>query len=197
MSVKLAPSDILCEFLEVVIHNIVYIRKLYPETIFSRKRKYGVVVYQCIQPDVNNYITEVLKSVSFHSKKSQLKTIFICFFSAGSVQEKYVLEILNLKNIIDADPLLIDLEQCMRNFILRLHNTINYLDDLSEDATFSVQLQVTTYSNLEFNQTPNYDHFPWVEVNKTENICHSADIVPVHTIESDIFNLQIYIEKPN
>lgn len=104
-----APSDILCELIEVLIHNILYARKVYPDTIFSRRRKYGIPVFQCIQPDVNNYINEALKAVFFHTKKNQLKNIFLCFQSGGSVSEKYVFDVVDLKSI---DERLVHIPHC-------------------------------------------------------------------------------------
>lgn len=195
MSTKTATSDILCEFVEVVIHNILYAKKLYPETIFSSRRKYGVAVYQCIQPDVNEYINEILKAVSFHSKKNQLSKIFLCIHNRDFVCEKYIFEILDLKTTNESDPFLIDLEQFMRNFILKLHNTLDYLEDLDENATFSIRLQVTAYSNLEFNQNPTYENFPWIELYEKDCSDHSADIVPLHSLQSDLIKLQLYVEK--
>ncbi|CAG9859575.1 unnamed protein product [Phyllotreta striolata] len=193
MSVKQASSNILSEFIEVLIHNILYARKVYPDTIFSRRRKYGIPVFQCIQPDVNNYINEVLKAVTFHTRRNQLKKLFVCFHSGGALIEKYVFDIIDVKNLTDSDPFLVNCEQFMRDFILRLHNTLSYLDNLTEDSTFSIRLEVSEYSNLEFNQDPNYEDFPWLQLHENED--NPSDIVPVHSILTSIFKLQVYIEK--
>ncbi|XP_056642316.1 mitotic spindle assembly checkpoint protein MAD2B-like [Diorhabda sublineata] len=195
MSIKTAPSDILCEFVEVVIHNILYAKKLYPEAIFSRRRKYGVAVYQCIQPDVNEYIKEILKAISFHSKKNQLNKIYLCIHNGDFICEKYIFEILDLKTNTESDPFLIDLEQFMRNFILKLHTTLDYLEGLDKNSTFSIRLQVTAYSNLEFNQNPSYENFPWVELYEKDCSDHSVDIVPLNSLQSDVLKLQLYVEK--
>lgn len=37
-------SDILCEFLEVAIHLILYVREVYPSGIFQKRKKYNVPV---------------------------------------------------------------------------------------------------------------------------------------------------------
>ena len=41
---NIVSADILCEFLEVAVHQILYNRELYPLGIFERKRKYNVPV---------------------------------------------------------------------------------------------------------------------------------------------------------
>ncbi|XP_016093912.1 mitotic spindle assembly checkpoint protein MAD2B-like [Sinocyclocheilus grahami] len=37
-------ADILCEFLEVAIHLILYVREIYPSGIFQKRKKYSVPV---------------------------------------------------------------------------------------------------------------------------------------------------------
>ncbi len=37
-------ADILCEFLEVAIHLILYVREIYPSGIFQKRKKYNVPV---------------------------------------------------------------------------------------------------------------------------------------------------------
>lgn len=91
----------LCEFLEVIIHSIIYIRKLYPESIFVRRRKYGIVVYQSTHPQLNEYITDCLKAVDFHSKTQQLKKLVLCINANPSVIEKYVIDVLDIQQKLE------------------------------------------------------------------------------------------------
>ena len=39
-----AASDILCEFLHVMLHGILFTRELYPQGAFERRKMYGVPV---------------------------------------------------------------------------------------------------------------------------------------------------------
>lgn len=41
-------ADILCEFLEVAIHLILYVREVYPSGIFQKRKKYNVPVQVCV-----------------------------------------------------------------------------------------------------------------------------------------------------
>ena len=54
--VDLVSGGVLCEFLEVAFHLILYIREVYPAVVFERRKKYNVPVQvrngftlQCIQ----------------------------------------------------------------------------------------------------------------------------------------------------
>nr|CAI5836984.1 unnamed protein product [Callosobruchus analis] len=188
-------TDILCEFFEVAIHNILYVRKLYPASIFTVKKKFGIPVYQCIHPQVNEYILNSLKAVSFHLKRNHLKQLFICIHKQNILFEKYVFEVLATKNVVDSDALLIEFERSLRNLMLNLFTSQQYVDELPEETTFSVRLQTTAHSSLEFDQSPAYEEFPWVEIKQKDNKCENVNIVPIYTVESDVINFQLYIEK--
>lgn len=42
--VDLVSGGVLCEFLEVAFHLILYIREVYPAVVFERRKKYSVPV---------------------------------------------------------------------------------------------------------------------------------------------------------
>lgn len=91
-------TDILCDFLEVSIHNILYTRKLYPEAIFTPRKKYGVTVYQSEHPILNEYITQVLKAAQAHAQNNQLKQIILCIRSDKVLVEKYIFDVIQFEN---------------------------------------------------------------------------------------------------
>uniref|UniRef100_A0AAR5P4F9 HORMA domain-containing protein n=1 Tax=Dendroctonus ponderosae TaxID=77166 RepID=A0AAR5P4F9_DENPD len=81
--------DVLLEFLEVAIHTAVYLRQLYPESIFVARKKYGVAVFQAVHPEVAKYIQECLKAAGFHASKKQLKRLLVCFEADDIVADRY------------------------------------------------------------------------------------------------------------
>lgn len=85
----------------MVIHNILHTRKLYPETIFELRRKYGIPVYQCIYPDLKEYISECLKAIKFYITKRQLQKIFVCFHVEEEIVEKYIFDVFDFSNIVE------------------------------------------------------------------------------------------------
>lgn len=101
MNHVLDTEDILCEFFEVVIQNILHARKLYPETIFELRKFCGIPVYQCIHPEVKEYITECLKSAKYYISKRRLEKIYLCFHVGEEILEKYTLDIIELKNTVE------------------------------------------------------------------------------------------------
>lgn len=91
----------LVEFFEVVINNILYVRKLYPDAIFEPRKKYGIVVYQIVHPGVKDYIRDCLKAIEFHCKRKQLQRFFVCFESDDKVIDKFAFDILNISEVPD------------------------------------------------------------------------------------------------
>lgn len=57
------------------------------------------MVYQSIHPEVNEYISQCMKAIDFHSKKNQLKKVFISFHTEETVYETYIFEVLNTKTL--------------------------------------------------------------------------------------------------
>ncbi|KRT79793.1 hypothetical protein AMK59_8001, partial [Oryctes borbonicus] len=157
-------ADIACEFFEVTIHNILYIRKLYPHQIFKKTKKYGVIVYQSVHPKINEYIAECLKAIHFHLKLKYLKTVCVCILMKNEVTERYIFDIAHSKDG-NIEDLYIHLERDFRDFCLKLHTASNYLDRLLNDATFIIQLHVSEYNSIEFNENESFQDFPWVQIN--------------------------------
>lgn len=50
-----------------------------------------------------------------------------------------------------------ELEQSVRNFLLKLNASQFYINELPKDTSFSIRLQTACYSNFEFNQDANYE----------------------------------------
>ncbi|XP_017786015.1 PREDICTED: mitotic spindle assembly checkpoint protein MAD2B [Nicrophorus vespilloides] len=185
--------DILCEFLEISVHNILYVRKIYPESIFVPKRKYGVVIHKSQHPLLNDYIAECMKAVHFHANANQLKRLFICIKTASKQLEKFVFDIVKLKSIIESDLLYVKLEQDFRAFSLKLGTSHIYLNPLPADVEFSIQIHTTEYSAIAYNDKPLCDDFPWISLPKFGT--ELKEIIPVHTVDCDHLLVQIYIEK--
>lgn len=95
---KITYVDVLCEFFEVAVHQILYVRKLYPKGAFKKSSKYQCIVYQCIHPELIEYIRECLKAIEYHSKRKELDKLFVCIVNGNKVLERFVFDVLNLSD---------------------------------------------------------------------------------------------------
>ncbi len=48
---------------EVAIHNILYLRQVYPPELFVRRKKFDVPVFQCASDALNDYISGVISEI--------------------------------------------------------------------------------------------------------------------------------------
>lgn len=48
---------------EVSIHTILYVRRIYPAEVFAHRKKWDAPVYQSRHPDLNDYISRAVKAV--------------------------------------------------------------------------------------------------------------------------------------
>ena len=69
--------EILIEFLNVAIHQVLYLRDIYPEEVFASAKQYGVAVKMSRHPDLNLYIAESLTSARQWIRNV---SIFSCWF---------------------------------------------------------------------------------------------------------------------
>lgn len=90
------------EFIEIAVHNIVYSRKIYPETIFIRRHKYGVVIRKIVHPELNDYINKTLKAAYILIKANILDKIAIIFYKPctdNDNEESFLFDNINIENI--------------------------------------------------------------------------------------------------
>jgi hypothetical protein len=52
--------DVLLEFLEALVHQILFVRELYSPELFERQRLYGIAVRRSRHPELNSYISEAV-----------------------------------------------------------------------------------------------------------------------------------------
>ena len=56
-------KNILGEFIEVLIHQIIYLKRVYPDCIYEKRRRFNLPVFMSKMPWVNDYITGVVEEI--------------------------------------------------------------------------------------------------------------------------------------
>ena len=56
-------TDLICEFLEAVTHEILFLRRIYDRDIFARQRLYDIAVHKARHPDLSEFISTTLLSL--------------------------------------------------------------------------------------------------------------------------------------
>lgn len=62
---ELGEFVLLC--IKATIHHVLYLRQLYPRTLFRSEKIFGTCVQSCRHPDVKRYISDVIESLQVSS----------------------------------------------------------------------------------------------------------------------------------
>ncbi|KAJ2286156.1 MAD2 mitotic arrest deficient-like 2 [Coemansia sp. RSA 2526] len=91
----ISKVDVICDFLEVYIHAILYYRKVYPQLLFEDRSAYGIPVKSSRHPELNAYILDVVMAIKteFEKENSPGDVLIDILDSEGDSIESFVLEL--------------------------------------------------------------------------------------------------------
>lgn len=186
-------QDIALEFLAIAFHSILYYTSVYPKSVFETRKKYNLVVYSCIHPEVKQYIDLCLKSIRECLKNGQLsRVVFAITNTEYEPVLKFVFDVHKREDYDEtSDAYLIQAEQNLRAFCLNL-STCDTFKMIPEDASFTIHIHTNEAMAVSMAIDPNFEDFPLVEVNeKSKDL---ENIVPLKSFPIRSFRLESYIE---
>ncbi|KAK2577522.1 hypothetical protein KPH14_003613 [Odynerus spinipes] len=193
---KIVAGDILLEFLEAVINHILYFRKLYPKEIFVKKQIYGTVVHISEQPELNEYLRNVLITIRELLKEDEnnIKAVNFVIYNKHRIPlEKFVFDFVKLQTReINIDPYYLETEEALRTTCLKLSTCDTYLKPLPEDSSFSIEIQTYETARVFLCENPICEDFPWIVEDEIIEMV-TKRLLPVKTVKTDCLNLQIYV----
>lgn len=187
-------ADVTVEFVAVAFHNILYQAAIYPPSVFETRRKYSIVVYHSIHPEINQYIELCLKSIAECLKNNQLSRVE---FALTNVKYepliKFVFDIdRNYEFDETSDAYLVQCEQNIRAFCLKLSSMSDKFKDLPQDCSFSIYLHTNESTAVAIANNPDLESFPLVEVQKKHE--DADNIVPIRRFTVRSYNIDTYVE---
>lgn len=187
--------NILLEFLEVAFHNILFVTDIYPKEIFENRKKYGAPVKYSIHPQVNEYIINCLGVIKELLTNGSLEKVVLAIISETQVEfQRFVFEVDNIQKSPKEDPYLIQLEQSMRSFCLKLASMKSSLKPTPRNSTFSVQMHTIESTAVNLVGNAAMEHFPMIEKETSDN-CITDRIVPIVAINLNELFVQVYAEN--
>ncbi|XP_023336335.1 DNA polymerase zeta processivity subunit [Eurytemora carolleeae] len=186
--------EVFLEFLEIFVHQVVYLREIYPTSIFVKKKKYRTPVMMSEHPWVNEYIERTLTSLLEYIKSPgpHITCIYIVLFSGGILQEKYVVEI-DLQSILTSvsmeDEFWIKLELSFLSCLQRLSQVVqSSLKDLPEDIEWWLEVETTESGLLKLTKSLDWG----IASSRSTTPSTNGILVPIISIDTPItFNLLI------
>uniref|UniRef100_A0AAQ5ZCR1 Mitotic spindle assembly checkpoint protein MAD2B n=1 Tax=Amphiprion ocellaris TaxID=80972 RepID=A0AAQ5ZCR1_AMPOC len=198
-------ADILCEFLEVAIHLILYVREVYPSGIFQKRKKYNVPVQMSCHPELNQYIQDTLHCVKpLIEKNDAEKVVVVIMDKEHHPVERFVFEISQppLLSIRFSSPLLIrndtllsHVEQLLRAFILKISVCDAVLNNNPPGCSFTVLVHTRDAATRNMEKVQVIKDFPWIVADEQEVHMQEPRLIPLKTMTSDIVKMQLYVEE--
>lgn len=192
------------EWLEVFIHSILYIRKLYPEAIFRKRRIYNIPVQVSIFPPVNDYIRSVLKAARYIFTSDKLFRVELVIYKDTNdygelredIIESYCCDFLKLTKE-NRDSYLFDFEDNVKKSLLLLEERVKGLSKLSTSCRFKLLLQTTRTAYVNLMDQNSLCDFLWYRED-TEDVVATVDetriqILPVSNV--DQIGIQVFVER--
>ncbi|CAH2102006.1 unnamed protein product [Euphydryas editha] len=186
--------DITVEFLAVAFHSILYYTSTYPKSIFESKKKYSIVVYRSMHPEVNQYIDLCLKSIAECLKSERLKRLEFAITDNNYIPVlKFIFDFDHISDFDEiSDAYLIKTEQNLRAFCLQLSAFSHKFNNLPEDTSFTIYIHTNESAAVALASDPNLEEFPMLEVD--ENFEESDKILPIRRFSVRSCNIDAYVE---
>ncbi|XP_077425825.1 mitotic spindle assembly checkpoint protein MAD2B isoform X1 [Vanacampus margaritifer] len=188
-------ADILCEFLEVAIHLILYVREVYPSGIFQKRKKYNVPVQMSCHPELNQYIQDTLHCIKpLIEKNDAEKVVVVIMDKEHNPVERFVFEISQPPLLsISSDTLLSHVEQLLRAFILKISVCDAVLNNNPPECSFTVLVHTRNSAARNMEKVQVIKDFPWIVADEQEVHMQEPRLIPLKSLTSDI--VKVFIGK--
>jgi len=178
--------NVICEFLEVATHTVLYMRQIYPPELFEKKRKYNITVYISRSLELNKYIATLVDDIRSWVNKAALSKFIINITntSTSKILERYVFDFLCTTSPLPCS--LVDAEASLRTFLLKLSVVDRGLELPREECAFAITIH--TNGDIRDNE--------WIQSERFEEKYITNPLVtPIKSLACADFKLQLYIER--
>jgi len=192
-------AGVLCEFLEVAFHLILYVREVYPAVVFERRKKYNVPVQMCCHPDLNQYILDVLQTIKPLLEKNEVQRVTLVISNKEfSPVERFVFEIGTLEDKSASpsdDSFLLHTEKSLRAFLLKINSCDALLRPVPPGCTFSILVYTKESSFFKLHDDRKVQEFPWVQADEENTLLKESIMIPLKSTTGGVLKMQLFVEE--
>lgn len=203
--------QVLLEFFETIIQSILYVREIYPATMFEKTVTRGInqITYTFKNEELREYISACVLSVKPWFKKKLVQSLVVNIVAPVEngnwkqmlLVEQFLFEISMHQEQIsyaESSSMFSNLYWLLRDFYIKVHSCKNQHSDvylqLSEQAreNLSFKVQVVVKNNdLELNLM---DKLDWlIAGNESENEQEQCIIIPIKSMQDSNIGLGIQL----
>ncbi|GJE85843.1 DNA-binding protein [Phanerochaete sordida] len=197
----------IADFIEVAIHTILYIRRVYPAELFIRRKKYDTPVFQSRHPALNEYISGAVKAVADELAAGNVEKVVVIIKDKDNVAlERYVFAVQNMIQVeaYNKDTSVLGamtptaLGQYFRAFMAKLSLMENQLGQLSlgDEGSFAVVIELRDDKAPSVSQGK--DPPPWVPAttpHTTRGVADQAELHMVRSVDTGIINISLAVQE--
>ncbi|KAJ7361538.1 DNA-binding protein [Mycena albidolilacea] len=194
------------EFIEVAVHQILYVRQIYPADLFIRRKKYDTPVFQSRHPALNDYITGAVKAIGEQLLTGNVENVVVVIKDKEEVAlERFLFSIENVVQVeaFNKDTSVEDaissaaLGQYFRGFLVKLNMVESQLGQmyLGDDVSFSIVIELKT-DNVPATKDKNPP--PWIPAytqHTTAAASEDAEMHMVRAVNTGIINLSLAVQE--
>ncbi|KAI8336212.1 DNA-binding protein [Chlamydoabsidia padenii] len=172
---------LLCDFIQVWIHQILYQRHLYPKGSFEQRKHYNVPVAMSIHPGVCDYIKDFVTSLQPFIEKEQCHLISLVIQSTHTL-ERHVFQMDRSTTITTEDDALPSFRACL----LKL-NAIT--SPPPPDAIYTLGME------LKSNGGVSIEDKTWIpgDTIQSSSAATWSQLVPIKTFDYHHFKINTYV----
>ena len=100
-------KTMLVEFIEVLIHQIIKLKRIYPDGIFGKRRKYKLAVFMSEHPSVNQFIKEITEGINekLSDPEADIEGVVLVISRGNKIDQKFRMTFPGFKSVkIATDP---------------------------------------------------------------------------------------------
>nr|GME16775.1 DNA polymerase zeta processivity subunit [Ipomoea batatas] len=184
-------ARILVEFLEVAITSVIFLKGVYPNGAFERRRYMNLVVHKARHPELRDYIHSTVTGLLPFIQKGQVERVAVILFDSKSVPfERFVFKI-DVNQSYGSMVEEADLEFSLRSFFIKLPISQSLTQTLPQDCRW----EITAYFRSLPDSSTSKDAGIWVPTD-TKQWQQPPLIIPIKSMRIEPLGVQLYVEHP-
>lgn len=178
--------NLVLDFFEAAIHQILYCREVYPKQLFTRAQLFGVPIQRSHAEELSNYIRNVVSDLSPFLAKGVIESVMVDIIDdkEKTVSERFVFEtpIVSPSESKNDNEELASLVDALKSVLLRISAHMN---PPKRDLQFAVRVNTNDDSMLK--------SLTWIDSEKENKQKAFGSLLPLRSVNESSLQMQLYV----
>lgn len=174
-------TELISEFLENIVHHILFLRKIYPQELFEKVTLSEFSFYYCHHSLLKNYLSDLIESIKEKIFKQEILKFILNIEKDGKIIESFIFKFLFK---FSSSPNLEEIYMNFKPFFEKLNHIEKILGISNEDTTFSIQIHLRNSESFS----------EWKQIEKNEKVT-TKNLIHQMVQENIGLEMEFNIEK--